>query len=100
MESKYITGTKNVDYLIYNKLDDLSLYNLCLSSRTKSEICKDEGYFKYRIQTYYSKDIVNLKPNNITYKQQYICSRDSHFAKHALIALASSRRKKNLAFRA
>lgn len=72
IEHKYITGIRNVDYLIYNKLDDLSLYRLCLSSKTKSEICKDDGYFKYRIRTYYGENIVNNKPNNITYKQQYI----------------------------
>lgn len=72
MQRKYLSTIKNVDFSIYDKLDDLALYNFCLSNKLFSEVCKNEEYFEHRILIYFGRNIIEYKPNNISFKQQYI----------------------------
>ena len=68
----YFTFGPNTDFIILNLLDDKSWINFCLTSKKTQRIGLCESYFKARLLTQYDKKIVMLKPDDITYKQQYI----------------------------
>ena len=46
-----LTGIKDVDINILNKLEDKDLVNICQTNKKADEICKDEGFWLQRIFT-------------------------------------------------
>ena len=65
---KYITGSRDTDYKTFNYLDDVSLAKLFSTSK---RFLNCDLYFQFRLQHYFSADIVNYKPADSSYKQQY-----------------------------
>lgn len=70
--NKYLSLCEYTDYMIYNELDDGSLFNLAMTCKKYCGICTSEKYFKYRISKFYGMGAIDNKPFNITYKQYYI----------------------------
>lgn len=68
----YFTACLNTDYMILNGLDDQSWLNFALTCKKHYHIATTEQYFKSRLFSQYDKKIILLKPESITYKQQYV----------------------------
>ena len=68
----YFTSSPNTDLIIFNLLDDKSWINFCFTSKKHYHLGLSERYCKARLLTQYDKKIIMLKPDDITYKQQYI----------------------------
>ncbi len=45
---KFLTQNKDADLLIMSKLDDEDLFNLCLTDKYASKLCKSEDFWKNR----------------------------------------------------
>lgn len=80
-----LTGIKDLDYIILNKLDDKDLVNVCQTNKKADEICNDQAFWLNRIRTkfpeltmnilnkykrgrtwsdYYIKDLITIKPRS------------------------------------
>ena len=71
-----LTGIRDVDREIVNKLSDKDLLNMCLVNRTYSERVCDDSYFRLRTlarfpETVPYKDYINEKKNQ-TWKNHYL----------------------------
>ena len=90
-----LTGNKNLDFKIFNKLDDKDLVNLCQTNRHANELCNNQVFWLNRILNrfpylgidilkkykqerswlqYYIKDLRQITPTNAQDKLE-ICSR-------------------------
>lgn len=58
--------------MILNALDHQSWLNFSLTCKKHHAVATTDQYFKSRLLSQYDKKIIMLKPNHITYKQQYI----------------------------
>ena len=80
-----LTGNKNLDLVILNKLNDIDLVNVCQTNHQANELCNDQKFWLNRIMItfpyldldllkqykgdrswsqYYIKDLRQIKPNN------------------------------------
>ena len=80
-----LTGIKDLDHIILNKLDDKDLVNVCQTNKKADEICNDQAFWLNRIKTkfpeltmdmlnkykrgrtwsdYYIKDLIQIKPRS------------------------------------
>ena len=72
-----LTGIRDVDREIVNKLDDTDLLNMCLVNRTYSERVCDESYFRLRTENGFSetikyKDYTQITNKIRTWKNHYL----------------------------
>ena len=67
-----LTGIKDLDFKILNELDDHELYDICIINRKSVEVCNDENFWRNRFMTRFAPDILNAKPNDMTWKDYYI----------------------------
>lgn len=65
------TGIKDTDLLILQQLDDPSLMNVCVVNKYVASLCDNENFWMNRIIKVQSKDALQLKKINQTYKELY-----------------------------
>lgn len=70
-----LTGIKDLDHIILNKLDDKDLVNVCQTNKKADEICNNQGFWLNRIRTKFPEltmDILNKYKRNRTWSNYYI----------------------------
>ena len=70
-----LTGIKDLDVIILNKLEDKDLVNICQINKKADEICKDQGFWLNRILTKFPNltlDILNKYKGNRSWSDYYI----------------------------
>lgn len=70
-----LSGNKNVDHLILDKLDDKSLLNFCISNPKDlylKKICNDEDFWKNRFIKIFGKQRTFYKSERRTWKDYYL----------------------------
>lgn len=70
-----LTGNKNLDSIILNKLDDKDLVNLCQTNRQGNDLCNDQSFWLNRIMVkfpYLSLDLLKEYKGDRTWSQYYI----------------------------
>ena len=70
-----LTGDKNLDFKILNKLDDVDLVKACQTNRQANEICNDQTFWLNRILNrfpYLGIDILKQYKGNRNWSQYYI----------------------------
>jgi len=75
MDSIVLTGVKDLDYKIMNKLDDRDLISLCRTSKKADEYCNDQTYWMTRtLEKYYyiSPDILKRFKGDRSWSDYYI----------------------------
>lgn len=66
-----LIGVKPVNYIVFNYLDDESLLKLALTNREFYGYCYSEQYFEHRILIYYGREVLEYKPPDISFKNEY-----------------------------
>lgn len=70
-----LTGNRNVDMMILNKLDDKDLVNACQLNRAADNICNDENFWFNRVLTKFPGiplDVLEHYKANRTWSEYYI----------------------------
>src|ERR1700677_455500 len=67
-----LVNLRVLNYLIFDLLDDKSILNLATTNKAYYTYCFNKQYFKHRIWNLYSSSVIDHKPSDIGYKQQYI----------------------------
>lgn len=70
-----LTGIKDLDHIILNKLDDKDLVNVCQTNKKADEICNDQVFWLNRIKTKFPEltmDILNKYKRGRTWSDYYI----------------------------
>lgn len=70
-----ITGNRNLDVMILNKLDDVDLVNTCQTNRAADQICQDQTFWLNRILTKFPKlpiDVLDKYKGDRTWSEYYI----------------------------
>lgn len=65
-----LTGIPEVDFQTLLNLDLISLQQVCQTNRYIQNICQDDYFWYLKVQHDFG-DLVDYKPVNITYRQQY-----------------------------
>lgn len=67
-----LTGLFDTDVLILLNLDEKGLGRICQVNQYIRKICNDERFWQSKVRKEYGNEVVNYKPLNITYHDQYI----------------------------
>ena len=62
-------GSKDTNLLIMEKLDDESLFNLCLTNKNAAFLCQNEDFWRKRFVSNYGQDVAKYKPKERTWKK-------------------------------
>lgn len=70
-----LTGIKDVDMIILNKLEDVDLVKMCQMNKQADEICKNQNFWLNRIRIkfpYLGLNVLNKYRNNRSWSEYYI----------------------------
>ncbi len=70
-----LTGNKNLDFKILNKLDDIDLVNLCQTNHQANELCNNQTFWLNRILNrfpYLGLDVLKQYKQERSWSQYYI----------------------------
>ena len=70
-----LTGNKDLDHIILNKLDDKDLVNVCQTNHKADEICKDQNFWMNRILSKFPSvdmDVLKKYKGSRTWSDYYI----------------------------
>ena len=65
-----LTGIKDLDFVILNKVDDKSLGSYCSTNKIAKKWCDDEKFWMNRIITFYGQEALNGK-GDLSYSEYY-----------------------------
>lgn len=68
---KCLTGIKDVDYLILDKMRDKDLANFCQVNKYAEKLCSNEIFWKNRFIQKYGEGSVKYKPKDKSWKTHY-----------------------------
>ena len=69
---KFLTGIKDADILILNKLNDEDLFNVCLTNQYTAKLCRDESFWRNRYIQKFGEDKIKYKPQDRSWRNQYL----------------------------
>ena len=70
-----LTGNKDVDFIILNKLDDIDLVNICQVNKQAKTLCNDQDFWLNRIMLkfpYLGLNVLNKHKQERLWNQYYI----------------------------
>ena len=67
-----LTGFRDTDFLIMEKLDDKSLLNLCLTNKRASVLCREQNFWKRRFVSKFGETAAKYKPEQRSWKNHYL----------------------------
>lgn len=72
-----LTGDRNLDSVVLNKLDDIDLVNVCQTNKLANILCNDQTFWLHRIRTkfpYLGLDLLRKYKNKLrlSWSQYYI----------------------------
>ena len=67
-----LTGIKDTDLLILEKLDDRSLFSYCQTNQYANNVCQDENFWRNRLITKYGIETAELKNIDRSWKDFYL----------------------------
>ena len=70
-----LTGVRDLDFKILNKLDDNDLVNVCKTNKQANNLCDDQGFWLQRIMIkfpYLGIDVLKKYKQNRSWSQYYI----------------------------
>ena len=70
-----LTGNRNLDFIIFNKLNDVDLVNVCQTTHQANELCGDQTFWLNRILSrfpYLSLDLLKQYKQERSWSQYYI----------------------------
>lgn len=70
--NKVLTGNKQADLLVLNKLDDRDLLVFCISNKYISKLCEDENFWHTRFIERFGIEASKYKPKNRSWKNHYL----------------------------
>jgi hypothetical protein len=72
MSTPTFTQLRDTDLQILSDLDDKSLFNICLTNKYLNNMCKNEDFWRNRFTQKFTKEPLNIKPNNETWRHFYM----------------------------
>jgi c-di-AMP phosphodiesterase-like protein len=66
------TPIRDLNLEIMSKMDDRTLLNVCATSKYGKELCQNENFWRNRLLEKYGDLALKLKPENISWKDQYM----------------------------